>query len=319
MSIASGQLVGERERFQRGAVRALCTKRLAGVRCADGGQHLARSAVGRDARVDHPPAGAGIGILAQMDGVTRDRGLVAVAAQAVGAELDLATVFHARDDFLAGVASLAETDRIDQVQVQVLRDELLAVLGADERNPVFDIPETPQVGARTGSLAAPPQGGCRILGADHQPSGALPGPGNGGVWVGLHFAEGGSGQFNGGFGVVLEVGSGDAEQGKGFRQRFDFDVGAQLEQLQALQHGFVEARRKRDPVLVPACTPDQEVGNHLSLGHAIGGQLGPVVGQGQEVVGELAVQEVGGIGAADGEDGPVVECIDARAGFPGHD
>ena len=59
------------------------------------------------------------------------------------APLDLAAVLRARDDFLAGIAALAEVDAAERLEVHHLRHELVLGRARDERPARADFLQRP--------------------------------------------------------------------------------------------------------------------------------------------------------------------------------
>ncbi len=65
--------------------------------------------------------------------------------QAIQAALEFAQVLHARDDFLAGVATFLETHATDGLQIEHLRDEQLAGARHDLADPGADLAQQPLI------------------------------------------------------------------------------------------------------------------------------------------------------------------------------
>jgi hypothetical protein len=63
--------------------------------------------------------------------------------QSVQATLDAAKVLGACDDFLSGVATLAEADAVQEIEIEHLRDEGFARAGIYLRQAVANVGEAP--------------------------------------------------------------------------------------------------------------------------------------------------------------------------------
>ncbi|MNN25928.1 hypothetical protein D3C81_1394210 [compost metagenome] len=225
--------------------------------------------------------------------------------QAIQAALEAAEVLHAGNDFLAGVAALLEADAAEGLQVEHLRNEQFAGGAEHLADAGADLGQQPVVQGRLAQLRgeALPQAGrlagrCPQLGAAiaqaHRQQFA--GAGHALGFLRQVEAEGEQG--------AVALAEAEAHPGRtlvgqlGLEEHRVFLQVGQLRLHQLAGHGQGEAVGQRQ---------DAETGDHPSLGRAARAEAAGLGVEIVEVAGQLALEELGGVLAVNGEDALVVE------------
>ncbi|SPA40482.1 hypothetical protein CBM2606_A70101 [Cupriavidus taiwanensis] len=215
------------------------------------------------------------------------------------AALERAAILAARHYLLARIAALAEIDPADQLEIDHLRHELLLRRRDDAGQARLDFEPVPQRRRgscqRGGQLRAQRVG---TLGRQHQ----LPARLAGAIRQADHGGAVGRGHGKGGFrrgqpGRCQRpggAGAGQAEDGMGRSDVGQPGLGAQHEHRQALLHRGLDLGRQLQHDAV-GVAPHQEGGQQPALGRAVAGQARRARRQVVDRVGQLGVQEAGGI------------------------
>jgi hypothetical protein len=229
----------------------------------------------------------------------------------------------ARHHFLARITAFGETDALDQVQIDRLRDEDVLRGRSDPRDACGQVGGVPLRGRRQAQRACQRGGLFQLfVGRDPPPAQARVGGRRGDPGAGRQVgALPGFARQRAGGGFQRGHVRGRSRHARHMQRRGgELGLGAQHEHRQALEqrlrqilaHQAIELGRV---VRAGGGAPHHQGGQQAALGGAVAGQAGGVPGQAGDVLRELAVQEAEGVRAGCGKDQEVVQRRNLRATF----